>query len=272
MNKINREQKNKKEIHKPFITGDVTDESTLKRSLFFFGSLIVVILVAFIACASASFSNLLLRLLLNLAVIALGLMIFFNNGSRHGTEAVTRGEILYQKKDKGQEISESEKKMCFHPAKGFVTALIGTAPFLVLAVILALNTSVQMTDSGTLPSWMQAYTRRSDIGNALINYTEPEGMTFIDFVRMIIRICIIPFVNIVSYSDKNGMCLLERLSPIVLLLPAAAYGSGYLTGKSIRTKIHTAISENDKRRIRKERKKKTNRNNSGHRRETEQLN
>ena len=207
-------------VRKPFETGDPTDENTLRDSLKFFGTLIMVFLVSFIAC-SAALSNLFLRLIINIAVIGVVLMIFYNSGAGKGAEAVSRGEIIWQKKESGRGFSASEKKVCYHPLKGYMTGLIGTIPFLILAVILALKTTIQMTDSGTLPSWMQAYTRRSDIGNALINYTQPEGMTFIDAIRALIRICILPFVNTIGYGNKPAMLLLERISPILLLLLAA---------------------------------------------------
>ena len=261
-----------REVSKPFITGSITDENTPKSSLLFFGTLSLVFFVAFIACATASFDNIILRLAMNLAVIAVALIIFFNNGSRHGAEAVARGEILYQKKENGKDFSESEKRICYHPAKGFITGLIGTLPFMILAVLLAVNTSIQMTEAGTLPSWMQPYVRRSDIGSALVSYTQPDGMTLTDYLRVAVRICVIPFVNIAGNTNKAGLCTVERISPIILLLPAAAYGFGYMTGKRIRTKIHTAISENEKKRIRKERKRRAARTRNENRHETEQLN
>lgn len=265
-------EKKSREVRKPFLKGTSLDENTPKASLLFFGSLILVFFVAFIACATTASGSLFLRLLINLSVIAVTIMIFYHNGAGKGAEAVTRGEILYQKKEKGQTFSESEQKICYHPAKGFLTGLIGTIPFIVLAVLLALNTTMQSTESGTLPSWMQTYIRRSDIGNALINYTEPESMGWIGFIRMIVRICIMPYVNVIGYGDNAGMLLLERLSPLVFMIPAAAYGSGYLTGKKIRTGIHTTISENEKRRIRKDQKRIRNRNQKTHQRQPEQLN
>lgn len=260
------------ETRKPFLTGLVADERTLKSSLAFFGTLILVFFIAFIACATATFSNLLLRIFLNAAVVILALIVFFNNGSKRGAEDVAKGEILWQKKEKGLDISESERKLCFHPFKGYVIGVAGTLPFILLALYLAVNTSLQMTGSGTLPSWMQTYTKRGDIGNALINYTQPEGMAFIDYIRMIVRIMMIPFVNIAGNADKNGILLVERLSPLLLLLPAAAYGSGYLTGRSIRTQIHTAINVNDQKRIRREKKRRNARNRAAQNREPEKLN
>ena len=61
----------------------------------------------------------------------------------------------------------------------------------------------------------------------------------------------------------------------VVLLPGAIYGYYYkdpVTGKKIRTGIHTAISENEKRRIRKDQKRIRNRNQKTHQRQPEQLN
>ena len=268
---MNRNKKTAREVRKPFLQGDVIDEKTIRNCLTFFGIMIMVIFISFIVCAAATFSSFILRLLMNSAVIIVLLMIFYHKGSGHGTDAVARGEILYQKQEKGQTFSESERKMCFHPMKGFVTGALGTLPFLIAALILALNTSVQMTQAGGLPSWMQAYLRRDDIGNALVSYTQPETMALADYLRAVIRIVILPFVNIVSYENKTGMVLLERLSPVIMLLPAIAYGAGYMKGKSIRTKIHTVISENDRKRIRREKKRSTRAGNP-RKREPEQLN
>ena len=267
-----RKSGGKMEVRKPFVTGSVRDERFIRNGLAFFGTLIVVFFIAFIACASATFSSFFLRLLMNSAVIIMALVIFFNSGSKRGAEDVTRGEIIWQKKEKGQSFTENEKKLCFHPLKGYTIGLAGSVLFIALAVFLAFSAKIQMTESGTLPSWMQAYTRRSDIGNALINYTQPEGMQFLDAVRAIVRITILPFVNIIGSSNKTGILLAERLSPVILMLPAAAYGFGYQGGKKIRTQIHTAISENDRRRIRKEKKKRAAAKASAQRREPEKLN
>ena len=261
-----------REVRKPFLTGSAFDERTVRNGLFFFGTLIMVFFIAFIACATASFDSLILRLLMNAAVIILILFIFFNNGSRRGTEDVAKGEILWQKKERGQPFSDSERKVCFHPMKGYIIGLIGSSLFIILAIYLALNTSRQMTGSGTLPSWMQAYIARSDIGNALINYTQPEGMGMTDYIRAAVRIMILPYVNIVGSSNSTGILVVERLSPFILLLPAAAYGTGYLSGRKVRTRIHTAISENDRKRIRRERRKKAERTSPARSRGPEQLN
>ena len=261
-----------KEVHKPFLKGSSLDERTVRNSLKFFGTTLLVFFIAFIACATAVFDSLILRLIMNTAVIILALFIFFNSGSKTGTDDVTRGEILFQKKEKGSAFSKSEERLCFHPAKGYVIGMIGILPYIIIAIILAVNTSVRMTESGSLPSWMQACVKRSDIGDALINYTQPEGMQFLDFIRAIVRLIILPFVNLIGSSNKNGMLILERLSPLIMMLPPAAYGTGYLSGRKIRAQVHTAISESDRKRKRKEQKKKRAASAHIKNRETEQLN
>ena len=50
------------------------------------------------------------------------------------------------------------------------------------------------------------------------------------------------------------LLLLERFSPLIVLLPACAYGTGYLQGRKERTKIHTGIAESNRQRVRREKK------------------
>ena len=262
-----------REVHKPFLTGSPFDERTLSNGLKLFGTFILTFIVSLIVCLTSSgIDSLIIRMPINTAVILLALYIIYNSGAKTGTDDVARGEILYQKQEKNTAFSDSEKNMSFHPVKGYLIGLIGMLLFIVPAIILALNTSVQTTDSGTLPSWMQSYIKRSDIGNALINYTQPEGMSFIDYIRAAVRLVILPFVNIIGGNNKNGLLILERLSPLIMILPAAAYGTGYLSGRNIRTQIHTAISESDRKRKRIEKKKKKNSSFQPQPREPEKLN
>ena len=103
MNKKSQSRKEPvREIKKPFLTGSITDENTIKNSLAFFGIMIIVLFISLIACVSASFSSFILRAAVNSAVILVLLMLFFNTGAGKGADAVARGEILYQKKEKGE--------------------------------------------------------------------------------------------------------------------------------------------------------------------------
>ena len=254
-----KNDKTKQSVKKPFVTGNAVDENTVKNSLLFFGGLIVVFFVSFLVCAMTNSTGTVMRLIINPAVIILVITIFFNRGSVHGAEAVARGEILWQKQEKGQSFSESEKKICYHPAKAFIIGIAGTIPFIVVAVILALNTQVQTTTAGTLPGWMQAYMRRDEVAAPLVSYLESAGMGLTDILRMIVRLAVMPFVSLVGADNYQAVYWVEKLSPLILLIPGCAYGIGYLSGPALRSKVHTAISESNKKRIRREKKERRRR-------------
>ena len=243
-------------VTKPFLKGSPFDERTVKAALGFFGLLALSILMGFLISSMMNFDIVWLRALLNVTVEAMILLIFFNQAAGRGADAVARGEILYQRQEKGLEVSASEKAVCFHPLKGFLTGFLGTLPLLVCTILLALTTSVQHTGAGALPSWLSVYQRREEIGDPLVAYTITSGMGLTDVVRMITRVSIMPFVSMVGSENRMGMLLLERLSPLVSLLPALAYGCGYLSGVKTRTRVHTEIATNDRKRKRKEKKER----------------
>ena len=116
-----------KPVTKPYLPGSVTDENTLKKVLKFFGTMALIVVMCFIVCTMMSFGNSFLRIAANLAVVVLVMFILYSQGQSHGAEATARGEILYQRKEKGQEVSEGEQRLSYHPLKGYVTALLGMA-------------------------------------------------------------------------------------------------------------------------------------------------
>lgn len=250
----NNGRKPVKPVVKPYLTGNPTDERTIPGALGFCGVFLMALVMTFLVSSVMTMDNSVLRIALCAVVELLVLFIFYNNAVGRGTEAVARGEILYQRQEKGLPFSESERAICFHPAKGFVTALLGSIPILICAVLLAVTARRQTTSIGTLPGWMSVYQRRSEIGDALVAYTASTGLGLEDILRMIVRIAIMPFVSMVGAENRDGMLLLERLSPVLLLLPALAYGTGYLRGRGERTRIHTGIAESNRKRVRKEKK------------------
>ncbi len=268
-----RTEKPVKPVTKPFLTGNITDERTPKSALVFFGCLLIAAFMGFLVSATISGGPSWLRIIVNVAIILLILFVFYTNGANRGTEAVSRGEILWQKREKGQEVSDSDRRLCYHGLKGFFVGFLGTIPLLVPAILLACLTQVQTTDSGTLPSWIQGYLGREEIGGALVHYTQPLGMTFLDYLRLFVRIFLMPYINIPGAANHTAVLWVERLGPLLSLLPAFVYGLGYRTGKSNRTRVHTAISESNRIRIRREKKaRKARREENARRKGPEQLN
>ena len=268
-----RTDKPVKPVSKPYLTGSITDERTAKSALIFLGCLVLAAFMGFIVSATVSAGAAWFRIILNAAVILLTLAVFYTNGANRGTEAVSYGEILWQRREKGQAVSDTELSLSYHGLKGFCVGLLGTIPLLIAAILLACMTQLQTTDSGTLPSWIQGYLSREEIGGALVHYTQPSAMTFLDYLRLVVRIFLMPYINLPGASNHLAVLWVERLSPLLSLLPAFAYGLGYRTGKLNRTRIHTAISENNRRRIRREKKaRKARREENTRRKGPEQLN
>ena len=117
------------ETGKPYLKGNAADGQTLRESLRFFGVMLLVFFISFISCSSISAAGAVLRIAFSVAVILLVIFILFNNGLNKGADAVARGEILYQREQKGEPFTDAERKCSFHPAKGFVTGLIGSIPY-----------------------------------------------------------------------------------------------------------------------------------------------
>lgn len=260
-------------VQKPFLTGGIFDENTLKNVLKFFGMLVLFFLVSFLVTLMSGFGGQAFTIIFNSLVILLILYICFTRGMGLGTEAVSRGEILYQRKEKGEEMTENERKLSYHPAKGFVTGLLGTLPFLALAVVYACIARKQITSFGMLPSVANSMIHRSEIGDALApTYTQMPPAEAVDIFRPIIRSCLMPVFRMVNTENRELLLTLDRLSPLMMLMPAVVYGFGYLQGKNERTRVHTRIEENRKMRKRRENKERRERRAAGEQQKQDQLN
>ncbi len=246
-------------VKKPFLRGNMTDENTLKSAAVFFGMILVISFMSFLVCSMTSVSNSILRIGLNLIIFVLIQMIYYQRGVNTGTDTVAKSETIYQRQERGIPVTEREKALCYHPLKGFITAALGTVPFLILAVVLAVTAEKTATGSGALPGWMESYLRRSEVGDALVAYTVSEGISAVDIIRILMRVAMMPLISMIGSQSPDLTLLLERLSPLVMLIPAVSYGIGYTRGESIRTRIHTEIAENAAMRKRREMKKRKKR-------------
>ncbi len=255
-------------VSKPYLKGDIYDRTTLPQALKFFAGVVVMAIIFLIFCVMLNFEQTWLNITVNLAV-ALGVYLFiYQFGMTTGADAVNQGEIMYGRQEKGRPVADWERSMCYHPLKGFLSALIGSLPLILCAVVLACVAKRQMTNLGTLPAWLSGIESRPEIGNALAFYHEGGSMSLETVLRLIVRMSIMPYVNLVGAADKDAMLLLERVSPLLNLLPAVAYGLGYMGGVSVRTSVHTNIALGKKKAKRKQAKERRARQKRG----PEQLN
>ncbi len=257
-------------VTKPYMTGNIFDSGTLGSSLKFLMALVGMLFIFLIVGVMMNWENKALSIGINVMIVLSAYMIFNQTGASAGADAVNQGEIMLAREQKGRPVETWEREQCFHPLKGFLTGFIGSLPLFLISLVLACIAQRQVATLGALPKWLAGIESRPEIGDALAYYHVEGSLTLEAALRLVVRMSIMPYVNMVGAASKDGMLLLERLSPVINLLPAIAYGLGYLTGKQIRTRVHTEIAMGKKKM--KHKQKKERRARQASRRGPEQLN
>lgn len=243
-----------KKVTRPYLTGSPVDCNTAMSVVRMVVSQVIMLIAFLFFGAMMIWDHLLLRIATNGALLLGAYLIFWQSGASAGTIAVNQGEILYQRRETGRAINPSELSVSYHPAKGFIQGLLGCVPLFVCALVLALTAKIQMTGMGALPSWLTPFESREEIGAALTIYYQDGGLALGDVMRLIVRMALMPVVNLVGSGNPQGMLLMERISPILVLLPGLSYGVGYLQGVSVRTQVHTEIAAGKRKQKRREKK------------------
>ena len=246
-----------------YVMGSPVDGGTARAALKFalatFGLMVGFLLLG----AMMMWKNIALRVALNLGLLAFGYLLFWQMGLTAGTIAVNKGEIVRQRELTDRPVSESERREAYHPMKGFILSLLGSIPVFLIAAVLALTAQKVMTGAGTLPSWLETLERREEIGAALVSYHQKAAMTLTDVLRLLVRMSIMPLVNILGAENKDGLLLLERLSPLLVLLPAVFYGAGYQGGVGVRQRVHSDIEAGKRKIKRRQKRERQQRNRAG---------
>ncbi len=252
-----------KRVVKPYLTGDIFDRATIGSALKFFVGILVMAVAFMIVCAMIVWEQPWLNITANLIIVSAIYLMFAQNGLNTGCDAVNQGEILYARQEKGRPIAAWEKSLCYHPLKGFLSAFIGSLPLLVCSVILAFIAQRQMSGLGVLPSWVGTLEGREEIGGALAIYHETSGLDLEAVMRLIVRMAVMPYVNMVGAADFDGMLVLERVSPLLCVLPMIFYGLGYMGGVYARSQVHTNVALGKKNLKRKQAKERRARQHQG---------
>lgn len=244
-------------IYKPFLPGKWGGKQCLTRGLRVFAYLLGFIFVYLFVGQVLMFDSMLLRVLLNLLLLLGFAALLYSDGAKAGVDDVAFGEITLQRQQSGHQLDEEEVRRGYHPAKGFCSALAGAAPLLVVSLVFAFITQLQVYQLGGLPSWLSGLERRADIGLALSYYREPAAFGLEQALRIVVRLAIFPFISMAGTGSPQTLLWLERLSPLLVLIVPMGYALGYLQGKRLRGMVHGAIQTNDRRRTRRERRART---------------
>lgn len=241
-------------IYKPYYRGTVFSSVAVRRGLRVLGLMAVFAFFGIIASGVLSFESAVPRIILNGLVVAFCAWVMFTEGSRQGENDVSYAEIILNRQNEGKAVSAKEKDACYHPGKGFVTALLGAVPFVLIALVFSLIATRQHYTLGVLPSWVAGYESQDEIGQALAYYHETTSVGLEDILRVAVRLILFPYMNMFGAGDYGRLYALDKLSPLLCLAVPLFYGLGYLRGPYLRALVHGNIRLARRRQNRSERK------------------
>lgn len=245
-----------KDVKLNYLKGAVIDRKTMRGALSFFGSMLVMTFAFLLLGMMLVMDHDALRILFNGIILLCTMLLFYQNGAVRGTGDVNHGEMMYERQRQGYTVDKKDQDACYHPGKGIVIALLGCIPMVICAALLASVATRQMTGLGALPSWVSAFEERSEIGNALLYYHQEANMGLEDILRVFIRMAMMPVVNMLSGYGADALLMMEKCSPLFMMMPALFYGAGYLQGIKQRKLVHLGIAEGEKKRRKKEKRQR----------------
>lgn len=188
-------------------------------------------------------------------ILVLGVTYYqYINGMNQGENDAAYGEIIYGRRQSGHQISEQECERSFHPLKGLYAALVGAAPFVLFALVYAIMAEPVYYSLGVLPSWVEGLTSQTEFGTALNYYNVGSELGVVGVMRILDRAMVMPFVNVATAIDMDAVLLVERLSPLFVLISPMGYAYGYSRGQHLRNQVNTGIKMGDDRKKKREAK------------------
>lgn len=190
------------------------------------------------------------------------LMLVYLDGSYHGAQDCAMSERLDKLRTQGTYTPSGEEvARRYWPMKGIWGALLAAVPLLLCALYLALTVQPYRYALQDLPAWLSAYTHRPEVGDALRYLAqEAPAATATDYVRMVVRFALFPYVGLIGIMNDAASLLFDRLSPLVALILPTASVVGYLFGPRRRAKEVKAINaakQTPRKRLKKDKKTNT---------------
>lgn len=249
-------------VRKPIVKGSWHSRDAWQLALKRMVSFVGVSAILLVCGALITFESLALRVVFALAVAGVVTYYQYGAGMTQGAKAVAFGEILYVRRMEGHAVAEQECQRSFHPFKGLFATLVGCAPFVLFAIVFACMTEKVSYTLGTLPSWTESMMHQTEFATALAYYNTPASTTALDVMRVLDRAMIMPFISVAAHLGNDALLLMERLSPLLVLVAPLGYGIGYAQGQSLRDKVHTGIKLGDEKKKSRERKARKKRQRS----------
>ena len=173
-----------KPVFKPYLKGRPVSKTSARRATRVIMYVLMFTVIYVLLGGMMAFDNTFLRVSTNAAVVLLAMSLMYNEGARQGETDVAFGEIAQRRLDEGRVVPDSEKDTCFHPMKGFFTALVGISPILLLSLVFAAIAQKQYYTLGALPDWVSSYSGQAEIHQSLAYYNEIQGLKIADVLRL----------------------------------------------------------------------------------------
>lgn len=190
--------------------------------------------------------------LLGFAVLA----FYFMEGMSRGTGDAMNSRQMAKLEKMDHVINAQEDASCYHPLKAAAGSMMVFGLPLVLAIVLAVNAKPYTYELQDLPSWVAgSYGLREDVMAPLGAYTQAMTAGLMDWIRMVVRLFMMVFINFFG-EVQTSIELIDRLSPVFILLYPIAYVAGYLCGPAQQAKLEKMNKKAKKVAVRKHQKKK----------------
>ncbi len=178
-----------------------------------------------------------LRLVLAIAILAGILLLFFSEGLNKGAEDAAASRSYVNLESKGLKMDKKDDAACYHVLKPIAAGLAAFSIPLALAIIVALSAKEYTYTLQDLPTWLtDSYGTRADVMAPLGAYTTQHGMTAYDWMRTVVRMMEMNFINL--FSDPLTMsATIDRLSPLFIVTYPIAFVLGYLRGPASNRKM-----------------------------------
>jgi len=227
--------------------------------------------VSLIIAPALMLDSALLRIPLNLALLAGIVLLVYSDSGTRGQKEVAHSYTLARRQEKGAALSDEDIAACYHPMRGILAAALAAFPFFLAAIALAILAKPYVYTLQDLPTWLTAYLRREDIGSALRFYENLQGLQAADYLRLAVRLVIMPVSYMAGGFGDQAALLLDRLSPLLVLFIPGAYAYGYLRGPAIHRMVLKRNEEAKRLHKKKMARKKKRERQARARREPERL-
>lgn len=254
-------------VKKPLLYGNWYGKEAFRLGRRLIPSMLVVVFLYFILSLMLNFDALWLRIASSVLVVLAGFYYLYSNGIQRGESDAAVAEITYERRQEGRPMTKDEEENGYHPLKGFFAAFLGVSPLLLIALVFAFLAKPTLYTVGGLPSWIEAFMRQTEFGDALRYYQTQGGLSAFAVFRIVARAICMPFISVGTALGAEAELWAERLSPLWVLVAPLGYGVGYYRGEEMRARIHTGIAASARKRKRQQRRERRERT----RKEPEQL-